>query len=140
MHGKHNCLMIFHFLIRGTFPIILGACIIIFGVLVAIIGAGDLILGPRYSVLSTLYPECKPLHSLLPPLYSICLLLYSVLRSIKFQRCSFLYIRWLVFHAQCFFRSQFTPDSVQFSIWFGVNSLLRNEAYNEKSSANGLDN
>ena len=114
---SHNCLMIFYFLIRGTFLIILGACIIIFGVLVVIIGGSDLILGLRYSVHSTLYPVCKPLHSLLPLLYSVCLLLYSVLRSIL--AVSFLYIRWLVFHAQCFFRSEFAPDSVQFGIWLG---------------------
>ena len=52
MHGKHNCLMIFYFLIRGAFLIILGACIIIFGALVAIIGARHLILGFLSKVLS----------------------------------------------------------------------------------------
>ena len=45
MHGKHNCLMIFYFLIRGAFLIILGA----------IIYASDLILGSLSKVLSTFH-------------------------------------------------------------------------------------
>ena len=48
---RHNCLMIFCFLIRGAFLIIFGACIMIFGALVAIIGASDLILGSLSKVL-----------------------------------------------------------------------------------------
>ena len=53
MYGKHNCLMIFYFLIRSTFLIILGTCIIIFGALVAIIGASDL--GSLSKVLGTFH-------------------------------------------------------------------------------------
>ena len=134
--------MIFHFLIRGTFLIILGACIIIFGALVAIIGASDLILGSLSKVLSTFHtiPGVRAITLTATPLYS-CVCYY-----IRLSRCSFLYIRWLAFHAQCFFRSQFTPDSVQFGIWLGANilllganNLLLDEVYIEKSSSNGLD-
>ena len=52
---RHNCLMIFCFLIRGAFLIIFGACIMIFGALVAIIGASDLILGSLSKVLGTFH-------------------------------------------------------------------------------------
>ena len=55
MHGKHNCLMIFYFVVRGAFLIILCTCIIIFGALVAIIGASDLILGSLSKVLGTFH-------------------------------------------------------------------------------------
>ena len=52
---RHNCLMIFCFLIRGAFLIIFGACIIILGALVTIIGASDLILGSLSKVLGTFH-------------------------------------------------------------------------------------
>ena len=52
---RHNCLMIFYFLICGAFLIIFGACIMIFGALVAIIGASDLILGPLSKVRDTFH-------------------------------------------------------------------------------------
>ena len=52
---RHNCLMIFCFLIRGAFLIILGAFIMIFRALVAIIGASDLILGSLSKVLGTFH-------------------------------------------------------------------------------------
>ena len=45
---RHNCLMIFYFLIRGVFLIIFGVCCIIFSALVSITGTSgtsDLILG-----------------------------------------------------------------------------------------------
>ncbi|CAH3188340.1 unnamed protein product, partial [Porites evermanni] len=67
---RHNCLMIFCFLIRGVFLIIFGSLTLYTA------------LYPRYSVLSTLYPVCTPLYSLLITLYSVRLPLYSVLRSI----------------------------------------------------------
>ena len=53
---RHNCLIIFYFLInRGAFLIIFGACTIILGVVVAIIGGSDLILVSSSKALGTFH-------------------------------------------------------------------------------------
>ena len=52
---RHNCLIIFYFLIRGAFLIIFGTCTLIFGALVAIIGVSDLILGSLSKVIGTFH-------------------------------------------------------------------------------------
>ena len=82
---RHNCLMIFYFLIRGAFLIIFVVCTIIFGALVFYNWCQWpytrlFIQGTWY--FSLLNQVCNPLNSLLTPLYSVRLPLYSVLRSI----------------------------------------------------------
>ena len=52
---RHNCLMIFYFLIRGVFLIIFGVCTLIFSALVAITGTSDLILGSLSKIRGTFH-------------------------------------------------------------------------------------